>query len=237
MMSFRRAHERGSFDYGWLKIFSTFSFGEYQDPRFTGVGALKAINECTLKGGSSFSNHTHRDVELLTYVVDGSIEIKESSGRGHVIRSGEIHYLGAGSGVSHAEANFSKKEDATILQMWITPEKSGLAPANNFVSLLDARGGNPANDQWKLVASYDGHESSMVIRQHLSVYISRLHQGEAIEYVAGADRRLYMHVVRGQVNVNGNNLAEGDGVSITKDRQFSIMALQNRTEFFFLDMR
>jgi redox-sensitive bicupin YhaK (pirin superfamily) len=207
----RKAGERGRTDWGWLDSRHTFSFGEYGDPRHMGFRTLRVINDDRVAAGQGFGTHGHRDMEILSYVLEGAIEHKDSMGTGSVIRPGEIQMMRAGTGVMHSEYNPSKTEGLHFLQIWIVPDRVGLAPAygQKPVDREAARRG------FALLASKDGRDGSLQIAQDASVWMALIEKGERRELPLRSGRSAWVHVARGPVDVNGHALSEGDGAAVT----------------------
>jgi quercetin 2,3-dioxygenase len=207
----RKAGERGRTDWGWLDSRHTFSFGEYHDPRHMGFRTLRVINDDRVAAGAGFGTHGHRDMEILSYVLEGAIEHKDSMGTGSVIRPGEIQMMRAGTGVMHSEYNPSKTEGLHFLQIWIVPDRPGLAPAygQKPVDREAARRG------FTLLASKDGRDGSLQIAQDARLWLALVEKGERRELALAPGRSAWVHVARGTVDVNGHALAEGDGAEVT----------------------
>jgi hypothetical protein len=210
-VSVRKADERGRTDWGWLDSRHTFSFGEYHDPRHLGFRSLRVINDDRVAAGAGFGTHGHRDMEILSYVLEGAIEHKDSMGTGSVIRPGEIQMMRAGTGVMHSEYNPSKTEGLHFLQIWIVPDRRGLAPAygQKPVDREAARRG------FALLASPDGRAGSLQIAQDATLWLALLEKGEQRELPLRSGRSAWVHVARGAVDVNGHALSEGDGAAVT----------------------
>jgi hypothetical protein len=207
----RRAAERGRTDWGWLDSRHTFSFGEYDDPAHMGFRTLRVINDDRVAAGAGFGTHGHRDMEILSYVLEGAIEHKDSMGTGSVIRPGEIQMMRAGTGVMHSEYNPSKTEGLHFLQIWIVPDRRGLAPTygQRPVDREKARRG------FALLASKDGRDESLQIAQDAALWLTLIEKGERRELPLRPGRSAWVHVARGTVEVNGQSLAEGDGAALT----------------------
>lgn len=210
-VSVRKADERGRTDWGWLDSRHTFSFGEYHDPHHQGFRSLRVINDDRVAAGAGFGTHGHRDMEILSYVLEGAIEHKDSMGTGSVIRPGEIQMMRAGTGVMHSEYNPSKTEGLHFLQIWIVPDRRGLAPAygQKPVDREAARRG------FALLASPDGREGGLQIAQDATVWLALVEKGERRELPLRSGRSAWVHVARGTVDVNGHALTEGDGAAVT----------------------
>jgi quercetin 2,3-dioxygenase len=211
MMSVRASKERGYADHGWLKSFHSFSFAEYHDPDHMGFGPLRVINEDRVAPGMGFGTHGHRDMEIISYVLDGELAHKDSMGNGSVIRPGDVQRMSAGRGVMHSEFNHSKSQTTHFLQIWITPNVSGIAPGyeEKRFEAADKRG------RLRLVASPDGAEGSVTIHQDARVYAGLFDGVESAVLDLAAGRRAYIHVAKGSVRVNGKLLAAGDAAKMT----------------------
>ncbi len=211
MITIRRSDERGYADHGWLKSFHSFSFAEYHDPQHMGFGPLRVINEDRVAPGMGFGTHGHRDMEIISYVLEGELAHKDSMGNGSVIRPGDVQRMSAGRGVMHSEFNHASAQTTHFLQIWIQPDVTGIAPSyeEKRFETADKRG------RLRLVASPDGAEGSVKIHQDARVYAGLFDGAEtgALELAPG--RRAYVHVARGSVEVNGESLAVGDAAKIT----------------------
>jgi quercetin 2,3-dioxygenase len=220
MLEVRRGLDRGYADHGWLKSYHTFSFEDYYDPVFENFGALRVVNEDRIKPGKGYNNKAYRDVEILTYVLAGELEHKDSLGNATVIRPGDVQRLSGGSGVSQSELNPSAKQEAHFLQIWITPSETGLAPGyeQKHFAASEKRG------KLRLIASRTGEEGSLRIQQETRVYTGFFNAAERAELEVAKGRRGYAHVASGSIAVNETRLNAGDGVKMTKPGRF---ALQN----------
>jgi redox-sensitive bicupin YhaK (pirin superfamily) len=207
----RRASERGRTDWGWLDSRHTFSFGDYHDGRYMGFRSLRVINDDRVTAGAGFGTHGHRDMEILSYVLAGAIEHKDSMGTGSVIRPGEIQMMRAGTGVTHSEFNPSKTEGLHFLQIWIVPERVGLAPAYGQMP-VDREA---ARRGFARLASRDGRDGSLQIAQDASLWLALVEKGERRSLPLAPGRSAWVHVARGAAEVNGQALSEGDGAAIT----------------------
>ncbi|HEY3786426.1 MAG TPA: pirin family protein [Steroidobacteraceae bacterium] len=211
MNEIRRSHERGFADHGWLKSFHTFSFADYFDPRHIEFGPLRVINEDRVQPGAGFGTHAHRDMEILSYVLSGELAHKDSMGNGSIIRPGDVQRMSAGSGVRHSEFNPSATEPVHFLQIWIQPALQGIEPSyeeKRFPTQVK-RG------QLRLIASPDRAAGSVLIHQDARVYAGLFDGTERATLPIGKDRRIYVHAVRGSLNVNGNYLSAGDALKLT----------------------
>ncbi len=231
MLTIRRADARGHADHGWLDSHHTFSFADYHDPRFMGFRNLRVINEDRVQPAMGFGTHGHRDMEIVSYVLGGALEHKDSMGTGSVIRPGDVQRMSAGSGVRHSEYNASKTDLVHFLQIWIEPAKRGIAPGyeqKNF-SEADKRG------KLRLVASPDGAEGSITVHADARLYASVLGKGDRVTHTVPAGRGAWVQVTRGAVLVNGEALGEGDGASTTDAGALTLEASEE-TELLLFDL-
>jgi redox-sensitive bicupin YhaK (pirin superfamily) len=213
MITTRPAAERGRTDWGWLDSRHTFSFGEYHDRRHMGFRSLRVINDDRVKPGAGFGKHGHRDMEILSYVLEGGLEHKDSTGGGGVIRPGEIQFMRAGTGVTHSEYNASKLEPVHFLQIWIVPDTRGLAPRyDQRVFDVDA-----ARRAFVLLASKDGRDGSIQVQQDVALWMTRLGAGDERVHALAPGRHAWVHVARGAVALDGHALEEGDGVAVSEE--------------------
>ena len=213
MIQIRRAEERGHTKWGWLDSWHTFSFGDYDDPEHMGFRSLRVLNDDRVQLGQGFGTHGHRDMEILSYVLEGALEHKDSSGGGGVIRPGEIQFMRAGSGVRHSEYNHSKSEPVHFLQIWIVPDKQSLKPTYG----QQAFDGDAAKRSFVLLASKDGREGSLQVAQDVDVWMTQLGKGERRELPLAPGRHAWIHVARGSASLNGTSLGEGDGAGISDE--------------------
>ncbi len=213
MITIRPAAERGRTDWGWLDSRHTFSFGEYHDPSHMGFRSLRVINDDRVKPGGGFGTHGHRDMEILSYVLEGGLEHKDSTGGGGVIRPGEIQFMRAGTGVTHSEHNASKTEPVHFLQIWIVPDARGLAPGYDQKT-FDAEA---ARRGFVLLSSKDGKGGSIPVHQDVALWMTRLGEGEERHHALAAGRHAWIHVARGPVALDGRTLVEGDGVAVSEE--------------------
>ncbi len=209
-MLIRRANDRGYADHGWLRSFHTFSFAGYYDEAHMGFGPLRVINEDRVAAGQGFGKHSHRDMEILSYVLDGALEHKDSIGTGSVIRPGDVQRMSAGTGVAHSEFNASKTDPVHFLQIWIVPDRAGHAPGyeQKAFSTEERQG------KLRLVASPDGRDGSLTIHQDATLRAGLLAAGETATYALPEGRSAYVHVARGTVTLNGERLGAGDAAAI-----------------------
>jgi quercetin 2,3-dioxygenase len=218
MIQIRRAEDRGRTEWGWLDSRHTFSFGEYHDPGHAGFRVLRVLNDDRVQPGEGFGTHGHRDMEILSYVLEGALEHKDNAGGGGVIRPGEIQFMRAGTGVLHSEFNHSKVEPVHFLQIWIIPETKGLPPAYGQQAFDRER----AKRSFVLLASKDGRDGSLQVQQDADVWVALLGKGQERELPLRPGRGAWVHVARGAVSVNGNALLEGDGAAVTDEERLKL---------------
>lgn len=232
MINIRRAEDRGPSDLGWLKSKHTFSFGHYYDPNNMGFETLRVINEDRVKPGTGFGTHRHDNMEIISYVLDGALEHKDSMGNGSVIRPGEVQRLSAGSGMSHSEYNHSNEDEVHFLQIWFLPEKTGINPSyeQKDFAVEDKRG------KFLLVASKDGREKSVSLNQDMDMSVALLDDQETTEYSVKDDRAVWIHVARGNVSINGEELFAGDGASLN-GKQILSFDKADSAEVIIFDMK
>jgi quercetin 2,3-dioxygenase len=211
VITIRRAAERGQTDWGWLDSRHTFSFGEYYDARHMGFRSLRVINDDRVAPGGGFPTHGHRDMEILSYVLEGGLEHKDSTGGGGVIRPGEIQFMRAGTGVSHSEYNASRAEPVHFLQIWIVPDTRGLAPRYDQKAFDAAT----ARQGLVLLASKDGRDGAIQVQQDVALWMTRLGEGDERAHALPPGRHAFLHVARGSVALDGHALGEGDGAALT----------------------
>lgn len=209
-LTIRKAGERGHTNFGWLDSRHSFSFGHYYDEEHMGFGPLRVINDDRVAGGGGFPTHPHADMEIVSYVLDGALEHKDSLGTGSVIRPGDVQRMTAGTGVRHSEFNASRSTPVHFLQIWIVPEKRGLAPGYEQKAFSD----DDKRGRLRLIGSRDGRDGSVTIHQDVNLYATLLLPDAAVSYDIGKGRSAWVHVARGDVAVNGQKLAAGDGVSV-----------------------
>jgi len=220
MITIRKSQERGHFDHGWLDTWHSFSFADYYDPRFMGFRHLRVINEDRVAAGQGFPTHPHRDMEIVTYILEGELEHKDSMGTGSIIRPGEVQRMTAGTGVTHSEFNHSQENPVHLLQIWLLPERNGLKPGYEQKSLpVDALNGKLA-----LVGSHDGNGQGVTIHQDVNLYAGRLGAGNAFEQDLKPGRHAWIQVARGDVEANGQSLAAGDGAAVSQEAHLSLKA-------------
>jgi redox-sensitive bicupin YhaK (pirin superfamily) len=229
MITVRHAHERGKTQAPWLDSHHTFSFNRYYDPRYTGFRDLLVINEDYVAPGRGFGTHGHQDMEIISYVVEGQLAHKDSTGVSSIIYPGDVQRMSAGTGVRHSEFNPSDTESTHFLQIWIQPEQEGLPPSyeqRNFPE-ADRRG------TLRLVASRDGQDGSVTVHQDVRVYAGTLEAGQEYTYRLGDDRHAWVQVVRGGVLLNGTALAAGDGTAVSKEMMLHLRAAETAELLLF----
>ncbi len=231
MIDIRKAEDRGKTKIGWLDSNHSFSFGHYYDPKHMGFGPLRVINEDRVAPGAGFGRHPHDNMEILSYVLDGAMEHKDSIGTGSVIRAGDLQRMSAGTGVEHSEFNASESEPVHFLQIWILPEARGIAPSYEQKSFAQ----EIRNGQLLLAGSHDGRDNSITIHQDLDLYLSSLKTPERVSHALHDGRRAWVQVMRGQLNLNGYSLKAGDGAAIRGEREIEFTA-ENSAEFILFDM-
>jgi hypothetical protein len=220
MITVRKCNDRGHARHGWLESRHTFSFADYHDPQFMGFRALRVINEDRVQPGRGFGMHSHRDMEIISYVLEGGLEHRDSIGTSSIIRPGEVQRMSAGTGVSHSEFNHSKAEVVHFLQIWIVPERRGLAPSYEQRAFPDAQ----RRDRLRRVASRGGADESVQIHQDVDLYASLLSPGAQIEHPLAAGRHAWLQVARGSVTANGLDLGSGDGAAISDEASLRVTA-------------
>jgi quercetin 2,3-dioxygenase len=225
MITIRPAAERGHFDHGWLDTRHTFSFADYHDPRHMGFGALRVINEDRVQPAQGFGTHPHLDMEILSYVLEGELAHRDSMGNGSVIRPGELQRMTAGTGVRHSEQNASRERPVHFLQIWILPDRRGLAPGYEQRPFPEAE----RRGRLRLIASPDGAEGSLTIHQDVRVHATLLAEGEPVRLELAPGRRAWVQVARGAVTVNGQPLAAGDGAALTDERAVQLVGAVGET--------
>ena len=231
MITLRRSNERGQADHGWLKSMHSFSFADYYDAAHMGFGPLRVINEDRVAPGSGFGTHGHRDMEIISYVLDGELAHRDSMGNGSVIRPGDVQRMSAGSGVRHSEYNHASDRTTHFLQIWIEPNVTGIAPSYEEKRFADA----DKQGRLRLIASPDGADGSVTIHQDARLYASRLAAGQSLAAALGGGRLGYLHLIRGAVMVNGERLAGGDAARVRDEKALQIRAEED-SELLWFDL-
>ena len=229
MITIRRANERGHFDHGWLNTYHTFSFDQYYDPRYMGFRSLRVINEDFVAAGRGFPRHGHRDMEIITYILEGALKHEDSMGNGSVIRPGDVQRMTAGTGVRHSEQNASDSERVHLLQIWVLPHTVDLAPGYEQKAFSE----DERRGQLRLIASEDGREGSVLVHQDVSLFASILAGGDEVERVMDERRYAWLQVARGAVSINGEKAAQGDGAVVVGETGLRIKAEENAELLLF----
>ena len=229
MITIRRSKERGHFDHGWLNTYHTFSFDQYYDPRYMGFRNLRVINEDFVAAGRGFPKHGHRDMEIITYILEGALKHEDSMGNGSVIRPGDVQRMTAGTGVRHSEQNASTQARVHLLQIWILPHTVDLEPGYEQKAFSE----DERRGQLKLIASEDGREGSVLLHQDVSLFASIIAAGEEVERAMDPLRYAWIQVARGAVNVNGEKADQGDGVVVVGESNLQIKAEENAELLLF----
>ena len=228
MMKIRRANERGHAEHGWLDTYHTFSFADYHDPDWMGFRSLRVINDDLVLPGRGFGMHPHRDMEIITYVLSGRLEHKDSMGNGRVIKPGDIQYMSAGSGVMHSEFNPSQDEAVRLLQIWILPDRKGVTPRYAEKALAGAPTG-----KLHLVASKSGRDGSIAIHQDADLLVARLGEGQGVTRSLANGRAAWVHVATGEVTINGSKLSGGDAVAVDGETALELKASKDSQVLLF----
>jgi redox-sensitive bicupin YhaK (pirin superfamily) len=221
MMKIRKANERGHAEHGWLDTYHTFSFADYYDPQWMGFRSLRVINDDLVMPGMGFGTHPHRDMEIITYILTGALQHKDSMGNGRVIRPGEVQYMSAGSGVQHSEFNPSKDEAVHLLQIWIQPDSKGVKPRYAEKSLAHAPAGT-----LQLVTSKTGRDGSIAIHQDADLWLAKFNPGDRATHKLAKGRNAWLHIAEGEVCVNGKTLQGGDAAAITEEGALELKAVK-----------
>lgn len=232
MITLRKSNARGHANHGWLDAWHTFSFAEYYDPAHMGFSVLRVINDDTIAPGRGFGMHSHRDMEIVTYVLDGELQHRDSMGNGSVIGAGDVQYMNAGTGVRHSEINPSPDTPVHLLQIWILPAQSELTPqyAQKTIPAEEKRG------RWRVLASPDGRENSISIQQDACLLATILHDSEYLEYHPVAGRGFYLQMARGSALLNGMALATGDGAAIVNEAHIELTGRGQDAEILLFDL-
>jgi redox-sensitive bicupin YhaK (pirin superfamily) len=231
MLTIRRANERGHADHGWLDSHHTFSFANYYDPQHMGFRSLRVLNDDIIQGGGGFPFHAHENMEIFSYVTEGALEHKDSMGNGSVLRRGDVQLMSAGTGVEHSEFNHLKDAPTHLYQIWIRPAQKGLEPNYQERHYADEELAN----QLKAIVSPDGRDGSLVIRQNAVIYAGRLSAGSSVDHTLASDRHVWIQVLSGGVNVDGEGLAAGDAASRSDAGPVRIVA-QRDAELLLFDL-
>jgi hypothetical protein len=229
MLTIRPSEARGHVEFGWLDTRHSFSFGHYHDPAHMGFRALRVINEDHVDPGAGFDPHPHRDMEILTYVLSGALEHQDSMGNGSVIRPGDVQRMTAGTGVVHSEQNASATEPVHLLQIWLLPARTGLAPGYEQKAFPEAE----RRGRLRPLASADGREGSVTVHQDVTLYSALLGAGESVRHALAPGRHAWVQVARGAVSVNGETVRAGDGVALSNERSLALEASEDAELLLF----
>jgi quercetin 2,3-dioxygenase len=229
MIRLRKAAERGHFDHGWLDTYHTFSFGDYYDPSHVGFRSLRVINDDRVQPGQGFGMHGHRDMEIVTYVLDGALQHKDSMGNGSIIRAGQLQRMTAGTGVRHSEFNPSDTEWVHLYQIWLLPRQKGLEPGYEELALAEQE----RRGRFRLVAAPDGADGSLTIHQDARLYLAALQPGEGATHEIAHGRAAWLQVLRGKVIFHGNELSAGDGAAITDESAIAVQSAASSEVLLF----
>jgi quercetin 2,3-dioxygenase len=231
MIKLRRSSDRGQTKLSWLDSRHTFSFGDYYDTQYMGFSDLRVINEDRVQPGKGFGTHSHRDMEIITYVLEGALAHKDSTGTSSVIRAGDVQRMSAGTGISHSEYNASQTEPVHFLQIWIIPGKMGLVPGYEQKAFpLDKNRGS-----WTLVASKEARDGSVTVHQDVELYVAAISQGQQLSYRLKPGRQAWFQVTRGAATLNGTALRAGDGVAVSQEDLLQLAASDD-TEVLLFDL-
>jgi quercetin 2,3-dioxygenase len=229
MIKLRKSHDRGRAEYGWLVTRHTFSFNRYYDPEYLGFRSLRVINEDKVAPGGGFPTHPHADMEIITFVISGALEHRDSMGNGSVIRAGDVQKMSAGKGITHSEFNPSDSETGHFYQIWLTPSRKGIEPMYAQISISrDDKVG-----KLFLIAAPDGAPIPLV--QDANIFCSILLEGDALEYEIGTERHAWVQIISGQMELNGTHLKEGDGAAISDEPALCLSAI-SECEFMLFDL-
>lgn len=231
MIIIRPAEERGHANHGWLDSYHSFSFASYYDPNFMGFRHLRVINQDRVAPGMGFGTHPHKDMEIISYVVEGALEHEDTLGTSSVIRPGEVQRMSAGTGIAHSEYNHSKSESVHFLQIWILPSEKGIKPGYEQKMFADEE----KRGQLRLVASHDGRNNSVIVHQNMNLYASLLEPGEQVVHTLEPERHAWAQVIKGQIMLNDLALKAGDGAAISEENRVAIEAT-NSAEFLLFDL-
>ncbi len=233
MIHLRKSDDRGRFNHGWLVAAHSFSFGDYHDPRFMGFRSLRVINEDIVSPGEGFPTHGHQNMEIVTYILEGALEHKDSMGNGSIIKPGDVQYMSAGSGVRHSEFNASKSEKVHLLQIWLMPNQNELKPQYGQSSYsIESR-----TNQLKLIVSESGSDGSIAIRQDVLLFASLLHLDSSLVYPIKSNRHLWIQLATGSIEVNGIQMSAGDGLAVKEEQSLVIKGTSAAAaEFLLFDL-
>jgi len=234
MITLKHHQDRGHTQTSWLDSYHTFSFGDYYDPKNLGFSDLRVINDDIVKPGKGFGTHEHRDMEIITVVLSGALEHKDSMGNGSIIRPGDVQRMTAGSGVTHSEFNPSDSELVHLLQIWILPEKQGLTPSYEQRTFSDEE----KQGRWRLIASPNGNHDSVMVHQDVEVYQTVITMNESITYNIPKGRKVWLHVATGIIEMDNQVLEAGDGLGISEpDNRVAIKGLNEQSEILLFNLK
>lgn len=228
MTTLRRSKDRGHANHGWLKARHSFSFADYYDPKWMGFRTLRVINEDQVQPGMGFGTHPHRDMEIITYILSGSLQHRDSMGNGRIIQTGDVQYMAAGSGVQHSEFNPSPTEPVHLLQIWIVPDHKGAKPTYAEKSLAQA-----APNQWHLITSKSGRDGSIPINQDANLSLARIQNGQSLGYTLADGRHAWIQVAVGEVEVHGQRLQAGDALAVSGENSIPLVAVADSQVLLF----
>lgn len=232
MFTIRSANERGHINYGWLDTYHSFSFGSYYDPNHMGFHTLRVINEDIVQPGQGFGTHPHRNMEIVTYILEGALEHKDSMGNGSVINKGDVQRMSAGTGITHSEFNPSKNDPVHLLQLWVYPNQKNITPEyeQRHFSLEEKR------NTLKLIASPNGLEDSLKVNANFSLYSSVLDNKNMVQLDTIESHHIWIQIIKGKIHCNGETLSRGDGIGMNGIKNIKIDSLENETEFLLFDL-
>lgn len=227
MITIRKSNDRGQSQLAWLQSFHTFSFAEYHDPKFVHFGPLRVINEDTIKSGRGFGRHPHKNMEIITYVVEGSLEHKDSLGTGSIIKPGEIQRMSAGQGIEHSEFNHSDTDLLHLLQIWILPENT------DITSSYEQKPISKKHNEFILIGSRDGGAETVTIHQDVNLFVAYLTPNHTLKYELKEGRKGWLQLIKGKIDLNNHILSAGDGVSIKEEKELTLHSYKNAELLFF----
>lgn len=228
MIKIRRSEDRGHAQHGWLDAYHTFSFADYRDPQHMGFRSLRVINDDTVAGGGGFDTHPHRDMEIITYLLSGALQHRDSLGHAAVMKRGEVQRITAGTGIEHSEFNYSPIEPVHLLQIWIFPEKKGLKPDYAQKSFADARPG-----ELRLLTSRSGRDGSISINQDVDLHLAVLGAGDRVQHELKPMRHAWVQVAEGEVSLNGQPLRAGDGAAVSEESKLTLTGVKPAQALLF----
>jgi len=231
MITTRKANERGHAEHGWLDTYHSFSFADYYDPKWMGFRSLRVINDDLVMPRMGFGKHPHRDMEIITYILSGSLAHQDSMGNGRTISTGEFQYMAAGTGVQHSEQNPSGNEAVHLLQVWIMPDEKGVKPRYAEKSMKDAPTG-----ALHLITSKTGRDGSMAIHQDADLWLAKLEANQSVSHTLGAGRHAWLHVAEGEITLNGQKLSGGDAVAVSDESALRLTGGPKPSQVLLFDL-